>query len=225
MTRNITLAVFVAALLGGAPAVAQEGEKAPAKEKTVFDFNDSKVGETPKGWTVAETKSDGTPAKWRVETIKDDDARKNAVKVETKNKEAVFNLLLSEKSHPADLTLNVKIKAGTGEDDRGGGLLWRAVDADNYYIARWNPLEKNIRLYKVEAGKRTTLKSAESDADGKTWHDLKIVHAGNKISVHFDGKEVLSAEDDAFKAAGKVGFWTKADASTWFDDLEIEATK
>ena len=36
-------------------------------------------------------------------------------------------------------------------------------------------------------------------------------------------KELFSAEDDAFKDAGKVGLWTKADSVTLFDDFSYGA--
>jgi hypothetical protein len=228
--KSATSLVWVTAFslfASGGALVAQETKKGDDKdkEKAVFKFDDATVGETPKGFTVAETKGGGTPATWKVEAMKDDSKAKHAVRVETKNKEAVFNLLLSDKSYAADLEVSVKVKSDTGEDDRGGGLLWRAKDADNYYTTRWNPLEKNIRLYKVEGGKRTMLKSMEIEADAKTWHELEVEHKADRIKVSFDGKEVLVAEDATFKDGGKVGLWTKADASTWFDDLEIELKK
>jgi hypothetical protein len=224
MTKLNTAFAFALSGLLAACGAAQETKKAAA-EKITFTFEDAAVGAAPKGWTVAETKGDGTPAAWKVEAAKDEPARKQVLKVESKNKEAVFNLLLSGTSYAANLVLSVKVKADTGEDDRGGGVVWRAKDADNYYVTRWNPLEKNIRLYKVEAGKRTMLKSADVDADPKTWQEIKVHHAGEKIRVELGGKEVLAAEDATFKEGGKVGFWTKADASTFFDDLEISWTK
>jgi hypothetical protein len=196
-----------------------------SEQKDVFNFDDATVGETPKGWTVAETKGAGTPATWKVEAFKDDPKQKNAVRVDSKNKEAVFNILLSDKTYAADVDMTVRVLSISGEDDQGGGLVWRAKDGDNYYITRWNPLEKNLRLYKVEGGARTQLKTADLEGDPKKWHEIRVVHAGTKITVDFDGKRVLEAEDSAFKDGGKVGLWTKADASTWFDDLAISWKK
>jgi hypothetical protein len=209
----------------------QEPKPAPETKKTEetkvsINFDDAMTGLVPKGWTVAETKSDGAPATWRVEALKDDPTHKNAVKVDSKNKEAVFNLLMTDASYAADLDFSVAIKSGTGEDDRGGGILWRAKDADNYYITRWNPLEKNIRLYRVEAGTRTTIKSVDGiEADAKAWHTIAVSHRGKKITVKFDDKAVIETEDDALKDGGRVGLWTKADASSWFDDVVISAAK
>jgi hypothetical protein len=230
MKLRMVIAVLVIASFAigqQAPPAAPKQDDKPAtralsgEDKVKFTFEDAAAGATPKGWTAAETNGGGTPAKWQVESLKDDPKHKNVVKVDTKNKEAVFNMLLTDKIYPADLSLSVSIKSGSGEDDQGGGLVWRAKDANNYYIARWNPLEKNFRLYKVEGAKRTTLKSAELEADAKTWHAITVKHKGSAISVEFDGKEVLAAEDATFKDAGKIGLWTKADASSWFDDVEV----
>ena len=44
-----------------------------------------------------------------------------------------------------------------GSFDRGGGPVWRARDGRNYYVARWNPLEHDCRIYTVVDGVRTTI--------------------------------------------------------------------
>jgi len=36
-----------------------------------------------------------------------------------------------------------------------------------------------------------------------------------------NGKKYLEAKDETFKEAGGVGFWTKADAASSFDDLRV----
>lgn len=99
--------------------------------------------------------------------------------------------------------------------------MWRAKDASNYYIARWNPLEDNFRAYHVKGGKRTQLATAKVKADPATWHTLRIVQAGNRIQGFLDGQKYLDVEDTTFPEAGGVGLWTKADAATFFDDLVV----
>jgi hypothetical protein len=110
-----------------------------------------------------------------------------------------------------------------GKEDQGGGPIWRAKDADNYYIARWNPLEKNFRVYFVKDGRRKRLASADIDVDPGKWHEIEIEHVGNKIVAEFDDKKLIEIKDSTFTEAGMVGLWTKADAATAFDDFEIEA--
>ena len=41
----------------------------------------------------------------------------------------------------------------------------------------------------------------------------------NHFTVTLDVKKATEWDDDAFKDAGKVGVWTKADSVTEFDDF------
>lgn len=132
-----------------------------------------------------------------------------------------FNIVLIEGTEYGDLDISVKMKALTGEIDQGGGLVWRAKDADNYYIARYNPLEDNYRVYKVVHGRRIQLQSARIERS-VGWHDLRVTMRGKKISCLYDGAEYLEVEDSTFQGPGKVGLWTKADAITEFDDLVVK---
>ena len=54
-----------------------------------------------------------------------------------------FNIVLVEESTATDFDLKVSFLAIAGRGDMGGGLIWRARDHKNYYIARANPLEQN----------------------------------------------------------------------------------
>ncbi len=139
-----------------------------------------------------------------------------------KNANAVYNIAFVEETSHKDLDLTVKLRAIEGIIDQGGGLVWRAKDAKNYYIARFNPMEENFRVYKVENGKRTQLGDAKAPDDDK-WHTLRVTMTGTKIACYLDGKKSLEADDATFPDAGKIGLWSKADAQTQFDDLTIEA--
>jgi hypothetical protein len=66
---------------------------------------------------------------------------------------AMFNLCVAEGPKYKDVEASVAFKAIRGKKDQGGGIVWRYQDANNYYIARMNPLEDNYRVYKVVAGK------------------------------------------------------------------------
>ena len=115
------------------------------------------------------------------------------------------------------------VRAVSGEEDQGGGPVWRAADASNYYITRWNPLEKNFRVYFVKAGRRKQLASAQATADISSWHTIRVVAVGAHIDCYFDGEKLLSVDDETFAEAGMVGLWTKADAVALFDDLHVES--
>lgn len=122
--------------------------------RDMWSFEKDKAGFVPKGWKVAETRGKGAPATWQV--VEDDSALDGTQAVAitaNENHGSMYNLLMAERTRYRDLNIRIKVKAGTGEEDQGGGPIWRAKDGDNYYIARWNPLEDNFRVYYVKNGK------------------------------------------------------------------------
>ncbi|MCP4711520.1 MAG: hypothetical protein GY869_23115 [Planctomycetes bacterium] len=179
---------------------------------------DEEMGEFLEVWKPAETNGRGTPGQW--EMI--DGAM---VLSETENSGQTYNLLMKDGKMTAEVDISIKVQAREGVEDQGGGPIWRAVDADNYYICRWNPLEDNFRVYYVKEGKRTQITSADIVVDPKEWHTIRIIHKGNKITAVLDRDVVvLEIEDDTFSEGGKIGLWTKADAVTAFDDFMVTRT-
>jgi hypothetical protein len=67
------------------------------------------------------------------------------------------------------------------------------------------------------------LQNADCQAAGDAWHTLRVTMVGAHIQVELDGATLLDTQDSTLPDAGRVGVWTKADASTWFDDLEVGA--
>ncbi len=189
---------------------------------TTINFEESAAGSLPKDW-VAPT------GKWMVVT----EENNKVLKQGAANSGSTFNICVNDKLVYQDLQLQVKLKAAAGKEDQGGGLVWRYLDKNNYYIVRANPLEKNVVLYKVENGKRKDLplvgkgRTYGMDAPMQTakWHTLKVNIQENMFTVLFDGKELFKVKDDTFKEGGLVGVWTKADAQTNFDELTIQSLK
>ena len=140
-----------------------------------------------------------------------------------KSADDVFNVALVTGSSYRDVDLTVQLRSVSGRVDQGGGPVWRARDARNYYIARYNPLEDNFRVYKVVDGRRSMLESVSLKIDKAAWHSLRIVMRADQIECYLDGKKHLSARDTTFADAGQIGLWTKADAHTRFDDLTASA--
>lgn len=133
-----------------------------------------------------------------------------------------FNLFYTHSLSFLNGSIDIKFKAIKGKEDQGGGLIWRVQDKNNYYIARFNPLEDNFRLYYVKNGRRTTLASAHIKLDPKAWHSMKIIQDGEYFKAFLNSKLYLQGKDNHFPNAGGVGVWTKADAQTAFDDLIIK---
>ena len=138
------------------------------------------------------------------------------------NPNATFNLALVKKTHVKDLDLSVKIDAIAGKLDQGGGVVWRARDSKNYYIARYNPLEDNFRVYKVIDGKRIQLGSADDIPHAPGVHSVRAVMKGQNITCYYDEKKYLEVSDPALSEGGMIGVWSKSDARTRFDDLTLK---
>jgi hypothetical protein len=208
--------MLVATLTVLATACAAQEEK-PADATKVLNFDQDQAGQAPKGFTVGE----GT---WKVRTDEDAPSKPNTLGQDAASSSSTFNLLLTDEAGPKDVDLSVRMKSMSGETDQGGGLVWRAKDAKNYYVCRFNPLENNYRVYKVVDGKRTQLGSADIETPAG-WHVLRATMKGDQIRCYMDGKERLTVQDTTFTDAGKVGLWTKADAKTRFDDLSVETAQ
>src|SRR5262249_5745471 len=139
---------------------------------------------------------------------------------------SMFNLCVVDDTSFKDVEISVSFKANAGKKDQGGGVVWRYQDANNYYVARMNPLEDNFRVYKVVDGKRSAeFQNAEVKVPAGEWHTLSVKMVGDKIECFLDGKNHLEAKDDTFTKAGKVGLWTKADAQTSFDNFQAKELK
>lgn len=191
-------------------------------KKTVYAFAQGDTGKLPKGWTTAKT-GEGEGSVWKVLADETAPSKKGYVLAQTaKGPRPLFNLCVLEDSSFKDGEVSVMLKAVAGEIDQGGGVVWRYQDANNYYISRYNPLEHNFRVYKVEDGKRTQLENKGSlEIPAGKWFQLSIRQLGNKIECYLDGTKYLEATDDTFTKPGKVGLWTKADAVTNFDALTV----
>jgi len=126
---------------------------------------------------------------------------------------------------PADVEVSTRFKPVSGKEDQAGGLVVRLQDAENYYVTRANALEDNVRFYRVVNGRRQQLASASVKVAPGEWHSLTLRAEGNRFTVSFDGKQLITHADPTFKAPGKVGLWTKADSVTRFESLTIKSLR
>jgi hypothetical protein len=193
------------------------GEYVIGKDTTI-NFEKGVIDKLPNGFTQTAT-GKLQNLKWK---IVNDNGNKVAAQL-AKNEGDYYNLLVLDKLNYQDFTMTVKLKAIAGEEDQGGGLVWRYLDNNNYYIARFNPLEHNFRFYRVVNGNRKQLISVNCDIKTGIWVTMTIEMKGNKISCSLNGIKMIEATDDTFKSSGSLGLWTKADAVTYFDDLTIHS--
>jgi hypothetical protein len=199
------------------------GAAVAADDAKTFTFGKADLGKVPAGWKAAQT-GKGMSV-WKVVEDKTAPSKSGfALAQTTADRDATFNLCVAEDTSFKDVEVSVAFKASSGEKDQGGGVVWRYADANNYYVARMNPLEDNFRVYKVVGGKRSQeFQNAEVKVPAGEWHTLKVRMVGDHIECYVDGKRYLDVMDGTFAGPGKVGLWTKADAQTSFDRFEVKS--
>src|SRR5262245_44068171 len=141
MRRFSTWMAALAALLGVSLGLADQG-----KERS-FKFGKDDTGKVPAGWTADRT-GKGEGSVWKVTADGTAPSKTGYVLAQTaQGPSALFNLCVADDTKYKDLEATVAFKAVAGKIDQGGGIVWRYQDANNYYIARYNPLESNFRVY------------------------------------------------------------------------------
>ncbi len=122
--RTIALVSGLAIVVSMAAQTAPSRHSGKHNTKKSWDFEKDEPGKIARGFT-------NEVGQWEVNN---DNANK-VLYQKAKNEDATFNVTLVQGTSYKDIDLSVKLKAVAGETDRGGGLVWRAKDAKNYYIA------------------------------------------------------------------------------------------
>lgn len=191
-----------------------------------LDLDTVKVGQLPAGWHASATNPDGQLAQWAVDVDTSTPKRGKVLSIlriqDTST--AVFNLNWTKQVVFQNGELSVRMRANSGKEDQGGGMIWRVLDENNYYVARYNPLESNFRLYFVEDGQRNTLASAEHlTIKSGAWVQLRISHQGQHIQGWLNNTLAWEVNDAHLPKAGGIGLWTKADAASSFADYAVSS--
>ena len=194
-----------------------------AGKEFLYNFDSDTAGTMPAKFHEALT-GQGAKAHWMVKADKSAPSQPNVLAQTSSDKtDYRFPLAIADEGSFKDLDMSVKFKAVSGEVDRAAGMVFRLIDANNYYIVRANALEGNYRLYHVVKGRRVQFAGANLKVASGEWHELRVECIGSHIICYYDGEKKIDATDESFKEAGKIGLWTKADSVTHFDDLRVTA--
>ncbi len=212
-SRTFTAGVALMLACINAPAFA-EGDI------NMIQIDQMAAGKPPPGFSFAHT-GRGSDGAW---TVVADPTAKGGVAIEQTSTDTTdyrFPLAIHAGWSEKNLRAEIRFKAVGGKVDRAGGIAVRVEDLDNYYIARANALENNVRFYRVVGGKRQQLGTAEIRVTSGEWHTLALEARDQRFSVTYDGAALFEVTDDTFTEAGGVALWTKADSVTRFDMMTI----
>lgn len=183
-------------------------------------FDHDKVGATPDHWSCGVT-GDGAPV-WAVQREPTAPSKPNVL---LQSGRGAFPWCVRPDVALADGFVEVMFKPMAGQQDQAGGVIWRWTDANNYHVARANALENNVSLYRMQQGRRITLKYVDAPVPGRQWSTLRVEFEGRHIRVLLNHKLYIEFEDPHPIVAGSVGVWTKSDSVTAFDEFSFGALK
>lgn len=219
--------VMLAAALLGLPGFAAE---------KVFDFGEARLNEPPAGFRSVVTGS-GPPGDWRVllEELppalpplspKAPNFSKRPVLAQLSRDRTDDRqvLLIFEGETFGDFKLTTRFKIVEGEVEQMAGIAFRIQDERNYYYIRANAKDGNLYFFKWVDGQLLGPRGPRLAVPKGEWQELAIEARGNQIRCWLNGREAWPTLHDNSFASGKMGFWTKSDAVSYFADTRIVYT-
>jgi hypothetical protein len=123
-------------------------------------------------------------------------------------------------------TLEVQFKLIAGPTDQTAGIAFGIGPAADYLYVRYNTKDGDVAVWEFVDGKRRVLVHGTQHAQLplNTWHRLSVQVSKDTISaaaIGSSGTRLSVAHRLEQPVAGRVGFWTKRDATSAFKNLQI----
>jgi hypothetical protein len=203
-----------------------------------FDWTDMPLNQPPTN-CASIVAGEGKPGTWKVIT---DDlpmnlglAPLNNGALTTSKKEVVaqlsqdftdehFPMLILGDDSYTDFKLTTKFKIVNGVAEQMAGIAFRIQDEKNFYVLRASALGRNVRFYKVVNNVRGAIIGPDMEVTAGVWHELGVECRGNEIDCTLDGKTVMPTIHDSSFGGGRIAYWTKSDAVSYFTDTRITYT-
>jgi len=205
-------------------------------EEIKFDFGDVAAGSTPPNF-VSDVAGGGPSGEWKIVlddvppllaplTDKAPDVSKRPVLAQVSRNPADerFPLFVYDRETFTDFKFSTRFKIVGGVAEQMAGIVFRFHNASNFYVLRASALGHNVRFYKVVDGIRSDPLGPPLDITNGIWHSLAVDCQGNQITCRFDDRLLMPPLEDNSFNEGKVGFWTKSDAVSYFCDAAVDYT-
>ena len=167
-----------------------------------WNFDADQPNSLPDGFQIGTLFDDRLAGDWKVVSTAQAKSAPNVLgQLQNKGAEHAYKLVLIEGTQSSNVNVTVSFLAVDGKADMGGGIIWRGADDRNYYLTRANPLEQNVRIYRVVKGVRHMLQNSDRTIEIKRWHTLRLLAKGCRLQVFYDDNPVFDLCDHTFKKA------------------------
>lgn len=204
-----------------------------------IDFGDFSSGEAPSGFHKA-LAGGGQPGDWKIvmDSVPSVFAplTPQAAQAAATSKRPVlaqlsedptderFPMLIFDKETFKNFKLVTQFKIVSGVAEQMAGVVFRFQNESNFYVVRASALGHNFRFYKVVDGVRSMPIGPTLDISTNVWHSLAVQCQGNQITCWLDDHLAMPPLNDNTFDEGKIGFWTKSDAVSYFGNTTIDYT-
>ena len=119
-------------------------------------------------------------------------------------------------------TASIEFKLIGGTDDYPAGLAF-GHRGETYFYVRYNTKDGNVALWRMDGVKRTVIDhgDAHEQLARGVWHSLELVVDDAHIRATVNGRLAVEHTLDAPPPPGRLGLWTKPDATTAFRNLRV----
>jgi hypothetical protein len=199
-----------------------------------INFSDFAIGQTPTGFHSVLAGS-GQPGDWKVIedevpsllpplTDKAPSLTRRSVLAQLSQDPADnrFPLLIYDGETFRDFKLTTRFKIVSGVAEQMAGIVFRFQNASNFYVVRASALGHNLRFYKMVNGQFVDPFTIGTNIAVGVWHTLTVRCEGIQINCRLDDSLAMPLQVPNTFATGKIGFWTMADAVSYFDNTTID---
>ncbi len=198
------------------------------------DFDKTALGAAPSDWTFAITHR-GPPGRWVVQADPSAPSSPNVLAQLSSDHVPPRNALaLYDKGYCKNGDVSTEMKIVSGKVTQTGGVVWRYQDSDNYYLLTVSANEDSIAAVKVQDGHATPIAKlgpglkafqVSHKIEPQEWNVLRVVFRDTHMTVYFDHRRVMDAEDSSILKPGKTGLWTRGDTIAYFDNFRVDKKK
>ena len=200
-----------------------------------LNFADAAMGSTPTNFHSV-LGGEGSPGRWQIVSavvpslfapqINRDNLAPRGVLAQTAEDltDEHFPMFIYDGGTFRDFKLTTRFEMVSGISEQMAGVVFRFQNSSNFYVARVSSLGHNVRFYKVIDGVRAAPIGPALNVPLGTWHTLGVQCEGNRINIYLDDRQIMPTLNDNSLAGGKIGFWTKSDAVSYFADLMVDYT-
>ena len=192
-----------------------------------WTFDKDSPGKPPSGFVIGKT--NGEEGRWEVATDAKAVSAPNVLsRIPLDKQSSAPQVIFLDGIEATNLDMTVRIKALSGGDGQGGGVVFRAEDDRNYYVVWLSPQEKLVRLDRVVNGEVKPLQDLSVETlEVDKWHALRLTIRGSDMEAIFDNRQFISAREKAWEFGrykkGKVGLWARGPAVTYFDNVRYSS--